>query len=223
MAAMPRLPLRILLLIAAFIFFATFIQLGILTLALDKLGLSSNSATLLFITILAGSMLNLPLFSMDGIPPENEEETTPATPPLPGLNAPYTGKIQVMANVGGCVVPVAFCLYLLQHNPLDKLHLLIAITAVSLLSYSTSRRLPGVGIGIPILLAPFTAALVSFLLDPDHAAPIAYISGTLGVLIGADLLRLKDIRRMGVPFAAIGGAGSFDGIFITGIVAVLLA
>ena len=214
MAAMPRLPLRILLFIAAFVFLTTFIQLGILTLALDKLGLSSNSATLMFITILAGSMLNLPLFNMDTAPPV-EEEASPVT-------LPYTGKTQVMANVGGCVVPVAFCLYLLEHNPVDMLHLLIAITAVALLSYSTSRRMPGVGIGIPILLAPFTAALVSFLLDPDHAAPIAYISGTLGVLIGADLLHLKDIRRMGVPFAAIGGAGSFDGIFITGIVAVLL-
>jgi len=43
------------------------------------------------------------------------------------------------------------------------------------------------------------------------------------VIIGADLLRLPDIRRLGTPFASIGGAGTFDGIFITGIVAVLLA
>jgi uncharacterized membrane protein len=42
------------------------------------------------------------------------------------------------------------------------------------------------------------------------------------VLIGADLLRLKDIRRMGTPVTSIGGAGTFDGIFMTGIVAVLL-
>ena len=216
MTAMPRLPLRILLFIAAFVFLTTFIQLGILTLALDKLGLSSNSATLLFITILAGSMLNLPLFKMDTEPPAIEEETPPAT-------LPYTGKMQVMANVGGCVVPVAFCLYLLRHNSIANLPLLIAITVVTLLSYSTSRRLPGIGIGIPILLAPIAAALVSILLDPGQAAPLAYISGTLGVLIGADLMHLKDIQKLGVPFAAIGGAGSFDGIFITGIVAVLLA
>jgi uncharacterized membrane protein len=223
MAVMPRLPTRILLLIAAFVFLATFIQLGVLTLALDKLGLSSSSATLLFITILAGSMLNLPLFTMNSEPPADEEET-PVTP-FPGLvrNMPYTGKTQVMANVGGCVVPVALCLYLLRHNSIANLPLMVAITAVTLLSYSTSRRLPGVGIGIPILLAPITAALVSILLDPGQAAPLAYISGTLGVLIGADLMHLRDIQKLGVPFAAIGGAGSFDGIFITGIVAVLLA
>ena len=100
---------------------------------------------------------------------------------------------------------------------------MLAIATVTFLSYSSSRRLPGIGIGIPILLAPIAAALVSILLDPAHAAPLAYISGTLGVLIGADLLHLKDISRLGVPFASIGGAGSFDGILITGIVAVLLA
>jgi len=224
---MPRLPLRIILLIAAFVFIATIIQLGILTLALDKLGLSADSATLLFITILAGSMLNLPLFSMSGEPSGNEEEPAIPPPPLPGFirNAPppYTGKTQIMANVGGCVVPVAFCLYLLRHNSIGSFHLLLAIATVTFLSYSSSRRLPGIGIGIPILLAPIAAALVSILLDPAHAAPLAYISGTLGVLIGADLLHLRDIQQLKVPFASIGGAGSFDGIFITGIVAVLLA
>ena len=61
------------------------------------------------------------------------------------------------------------------------------------------------------------------MLDPENSAPLAYICGTLGVLIGADILRLKDIKQMGVPTAAIGGAGTFDGIFFTGIIAVLLA
>jgi uncharacterized membrane protein len=82
---------------------------------------------------------------------------------------------------------------------------------------------PGIGMGMPILLAPILAALVSVALDPANAAPMAFISGTMGVLIGADLLHLEDIRKMGTPVASIGGAGSFDGIFISGIVAVLLA
>jgi uncharacterized membrane protein len=43
------------------------------------------------------------------------------------------------------------------------------------------------------------------------------------VLLGADLARLGEIRRMGAPVASIGGAGTFDGIFLTGLVAVLLA
>ena len=76
---------------------------------------------------------------------------------------------------------------------------------------------------MPLFIAPFTAALVALTIAPSHSAPLAYICGTLGVLIGADLFRIKDIKSMGVPIAAIGGAGTFDGIFFTGIIAVLLA
>ncbi|MDR9481040.1 MAG: DUF1614 domain-containing protein, partial [Spiribacter sp.] len=42
-------------------------------------------------------------------------------------------------------------------------------------------------------------------------------------LLGADLMRLGNVRGLGSPIASIGGAGTFDGVFITGIVAVLLA
>ena len=39
----------------------------------------------------------------------------------------------------------------------------------------------------------------------------------------ADLLNLKKISKLGAPIASIGGAGTFDGIFLTGIFAVVLA
>ncbi|MGD0979199.1 MAG: DUF1614 domain-containing protein [Candidatus Bathyarchaeia archaeon] len=52
---------------------------------------------------------------------------------------------------------------------------------------------------------------------------IAYVSGVLGTLIGADLSNLNRIPKLGAPVASIGGAGTFDGIFLTGIIAVLLA
>ena len=199
------MPSRLLFLIAAFMFLVAFIQIGVLTIAFDKLGLSADSAYLLFMTILIGSMINVPLFDMKS----------------DGIDADGTTRIAV--NVGGCVVPVAFCIYLIGHHPLDPEALVAAVAVVTLLSWKVSRQLPGIGIGMPVFLAPITAAAVSYLLDAKNAAPLAYISGTLGVLIGSDLLHLKDLKRMGAPFAAIGGAGSFDGIFITGIVAVLLA
>jgi uncharacterized membrane protein len=52
---------------------------------------------------------------------------------------------------------------------------------------------------------------------------LAYVIGSLGTLIGADLLNLGNIQGLGAPIASIGGAGTFDGIFLTGILAVLLA
>jgi uncharacterized membrane protein len=218
---MPKIPLRYILLIAALALLVTAIQYGLLTVAFEKLELSSDSAYLLFITILAGSLINLPLFSVKSERP-NLEEIPPQLREL-YRGMPYNGKTIIMANVGGCVVPVAFCLYLLAHHPLNIFYVVIAVAAVTMLSFKTSRSVPGIGMGMPILLAPVLAALVSVALDPANAAPMAFISGTLGVLIGADLLHLKDIRKMGTPFASIGGAGSFDGIFISGIVAVLLA
>ncbi len=218
---MPQIPLRFLILFIAAVFFITLIQLGILTIAFDKLGLSSNSASLLFMTTLVGSMVNLPLFTvksdqlkLEDLPPQLRE--------LYRLQ-PFTGKTVVTVNVGGCIVPVAFCLYLLAHNPVHVQYVLVVVAAVSALSYVVSRRLPGIGFGMPIFVAPLAAALLSVAFDPDNAAALAYISGTLGVLIGADLLHLRDVRKIGAPAVSIGGAGSFDGIFLTGIVAALLA
>jgi uncharacterized membrane protein len=45
---------------------------------------------------------------------------------------------------------------------------------------------------------------------------------SVGCLIGADLLNLHRLAGLGAPIASIGGVGTFDGIFFTGIVAVLL-
>jgi len=66
-------------------------------------------------------------------------------------------------------------------------------------------------------------AVVALLLSRTRAAPLAYIAGSLGTLIGADLLNLDKLTDLNAPVASIGGAGTFDGIFLTGIVAVLIA
>ena len=65
--------------------------------------------------------------------------------------------------------------------------------------------------------------IVALLLSREYAPPLAYIGGSMGTLIGADLFNLDRIGGLGAPVASIGGAGTFDGIFLTGILAVLLA
>jgi uncharacterized membrane protein len=52
---------------------------------------------------------------------------------------------------------------------------------------------------------------------------VAYVGGSLGTLIGANLLNLDKVQGLRAPVASIGGAGTFDGIFLTGILAVLIA
>lgn len=47
--------------------------------------------------------------------------------------------------------------------------------------------------------------------------------GVLGPLIGADLLHLRDIEAAESGVVSIGGAGTFDGIVLSGIIAAYLA
>jgi uncharacterized membrane protein len=61
------------------------------------------------------------------------------------------------------------------------------------------------------------------ILSRDYAAPLAYVAGCMGTLLGADLLNLDKLTNLGASVASIGGAGTFDGVFLTGILAVLLA
>lgn len=220
---MPFSPLRLLLFILALAFLVLFVQIGLISIAFDKLGLSKESAYLLLLCTLAGSLVNLPLFTLKAdktFPPKIPEELLR----LPFFRSPpVTDKIVVTVNVGGAVVPVAFSLYLIAHNPLNLFQIATAVAVVAFIANKISGPIPGAGIGMPMLIAPIAAALIASFLDPQLRAPLAYISGTLGVLIGADLLRVNDIRKLGVPFASFGGAGTFDGVYITGLVAVLLA
>ena len=221
---MPLSPLRLLLFILALTFLIVFVQLGILRIAFDKLGLSPESAYLLLLCTLGGSLINLPLFSLKAAEGVVPPEVPPALARLPFFKPlPFTGKTVVAVNVGGALVPIAFSLYLMAHNPLHPLQIAMAVSVVAAVAYAVSRPIRGIGIGMPTLIAPVAAAVIAVLLDPELRAPLAYVGGTLGVLVGADLMRLKDIRKLGAPIAAIGGAGTFDGVFITGLIAVLLA
>ena len=215
-------PFTIIFFIFVLTFIVAFVQVGLLTVAFGKLGLSQESAFLLLFSSLMGSMINLPLFRMRSNPP-SRPENYPIRPRWLYPNFEHNGRTLVAVNVGGGVIPVLFSIYLIKNNPVSLLEVLLGIAGVGTVSYLFSRPIPGLGIGMPILIAPLAAALVALALDPVQSAPLAYVSGTLGVLIGADLMRFPDIRRLGAPLASIGGAGTFDGIFITGIVAVLLA
>lgn len=214
-------PFRLIFATLLFAVLFALIQVGLLRIAFDKLGLSSESAMLLLIFSLLGSGINLPLFSMAAERPLDPQQRLPSW--FNPLLTARPGKVVVALNVGGGLIPIAFSLFLLAHNPLPLGEVVLAVGIVAAVCYLVSRPIPRLGIGMPIFVAPITAALVAMMLSPPQSAPLAYVCGTIGVLVGADLFRLKDVRQLGAPIASIGGAGTFDGIFITGIVAVLLA
>jgi uncharacterized membrane protein len=125
-------------------------------------------------------------------------------------------------NVGGALIPSLMSLYLLIKNRLWARGLL-ATAAVALTCHFFATPVPGVGIAMPVFIPSVATAIVALLLARRHAAPLAYIGGSLGTLIGADLLNLDKVQGIGAPVASIGGAGTFDGIFLIAILAVLLA
>jgi uncharacterized membrane protein len=132
------------------------------------------------------------------------------------------GRTWIAVNVGGAIVPIALSLTLLvSRGGLGRA--LIVTGIVALVVHAAARPIRGVGIVVPTLVPPLVAAGAALLVARDAAAVAAYVGGSLGTLIGADLLNLPKLRGLGAPIASIGGAGTFDGIFVTGILAVLLA
>src|SRR5258707_441748 len=99
----------------------------------------------------------------------------------------------------------------------------IAASVIALVIHSMATPVPGIGIAVPVFAPVVITAIIAFILSREYAAPLAYIGGSMGTLIGADLLNLDKIGDLGAPVASIGGPGTFDGVFLTGILAVLLA
>jgi len=198
----------------------TLVQIGLLHIAAEKLGIHFSQALLALFLSLVGSVINLPLFSLP-LPPD--AEPPPARDWLFGRLRLPPDRIIVAINLGGAVMPMLFSLYLLQRPETHLLPVIITTAIVGTISYLLSRPIPGLGVAMPVFIPPMAAAVSAMLLAPASSPAVAYIGGTLGVIIGADLLRLPTIQRIGARVVSIGGAGTFDGIFLTGIVAVLLA
>jgi len=140
----------------------------------------------------------------------------------------------IAINLGGAIVPLLVSSYLLifavlfhEVSPvITYAKIFVVTTVVILFTNKFSRIIPGFGIAVPALIPPLISALVTMsifdLFAPSNPSIIAYISGTLGTIIGADLLNLSKISKTNAPLVSIGGAGTFDGIYITGIMSVAL-
>jgi uncharacterized membrane protein len=133
-----------------------------------------------------------------------------------------TGSKIIAVNAGGALIPVGLSVYLVVVNE-PGWSAAVGVAVVSAITHLVARIVPGVGVVVPTLVPPVAAALSAWAIDATPIAAVAYISGTIGTLIGADLLNLRHIRTMEGPVLSIGGAGTFDGIFVTGILAVPLA
>jgi uncharacterized membrane protein len=199
-----------------------FLLLGMMGSAFIKLGLPPTTMFWLLVLTLAGSMINIPIHQL-----ESQNLVRDQMVSYFGMRyrAPVlrTHKTVLAINVGGAVIPVVLSLYLLTRMEIS-LGVPLVVGLVTLVANRLARPVQGLGIALPGLIPPVVAALGAYLFcPPELRAPTAYIAGTVGILLGADILNLKEIGKLGAPVASIGGAGTFDAIFLSGIIAVLLS
>jgi uncharacterized membrane protein len=199
------------------------IQLRILRYAYMRLGVGPGAALLLLLGSLIGSYFNVPIAVLPGPPPISSGQivdffgmryVVPVFVASPGT--------VLAVNVGGAVIPALMSAYLVIRYHL-WLKATLATAAIAIVIHSMATPVPGIGIAVPVFVPVVATAILAFVLSRENAPPLAYIGGSMGTLIGADLLNLDKIGGLGAPIASIGGAGTFDGVFLTGILAVLLA
>lgn len=190
----------------------------VITLGFEKLGISQETVVFLLLMILIGSLVNIPL--------GRKKLTYVWESRFFGLWRVPKVKAQGLAiNLGGGVIPALlsfYFLYLARQTGFGVEPILMATILMIIVCKFLARVVPGVGISIPIFAPPMFSVVFALIFAPGFAAPCAFISGTLGVLIGGDILNLKKAQKQG-GFLSIGGAGVFDGIFLVGIISALLA
>ena len=211
----------------AVLLFPLFLANALLS-ALNKLGLNPQTALLAGLGIFLGGMVNIPIARLD-----REQEIQYMQIRMFGLNriipvTPRQMRHTVIAiNLGGGLIPLSIALYELYRLTNMGITLLFpALGAIGInviVCYVIARPVQGVGITMPSLVPGLIAAAAALLLTPEFAPPVAFAAGVLGPLVGADLMHLNDIKKIATGTASIGGAGTFDGIVISALVATLLA
>ena len=222
---MQYFPITLSVLLFLFILFLTLIiliEINVLEYAYQKMGINQRYVFSLLMLSLLGSYVNIPIYQL---PPEVVRSGGMVifygVPYVIPLVTQWPGTV-IAVNLGGAVIPTILSIYLIMKNRL-WFHSLAGVTIAAVIFHHLAHPVPGLGIAVPVLVPAFVALALALLFSWKHAPALAYIVGTLGTLIGADLANLEKIQGLGAPVASIGGAGTFDGIFLTGILAVLLA
>ena len=205
-----------------FLLLAGVVGARLLTFASESMGLAPQAMMGVLLLSFLGSYINIPIAYLPERHVMSAAVVTYFGIPyvVPVMRAAPTTILAV--NVGGAVIPTFLSIYLIARNHLLGLSI-VGTTIVALACHLLARPEPGIGIAEPIFVPTVVTAIVALLLSRRHAGALAYICGSLGVLIGADLMNLGRIRGLGAPIASIGGAGTFDGIFVIGLLSVVYA
>ncbi|HJJ46936.1 MAG TPA: DUF1614 domain-containing protein [Methanocorpusculum sp.] len=246
----PLSPLFFILLIVLVIIGLPLLFFGAIGTAFAHLGINVGMVILLLIAVILGSFINIPIATIRPKRREKESVSPPRKPrgqyapsmydklyrsqrfdlasqPISAEEKPRT---KICINVGGCLIPVCLSIYVIIQgtittNSFYLMRILGGVMAVTSLTYFLAKPVKNIGIVLPFFAAPIMAVACGLILGGGFGLPasgIAFVSGTLGTLIGADVPHLKDLPANETQMLSIGGAGTFDSIFLTGIIAAFL-
>lgn len=197
---MDRFPLGLIVLIAV----SLLIFFGLAQRALDRMRLSDKGALAVILALIVGSFINIPI--------------------------PFRVPLEI--NVGGALVPVGLAIYLLVKantgKEVSRAILASLLTGVAIW-FISSRLMNGLpepagrfGFVDVVYLYPIVAAVIAYVAGRSRRS--AFVGATLGVIL-ADIANYFYYVQNNVTNAtkSIGGAGAFDSIVISGILAILLA
>ncbi|MFA4848602.1 MAG: DUF1614 domain-containing protein [Methanoregula sp.] len=223
--------LVILLLVGLVILLIPLLLLGVIGAAFTKLGFSWISAIAVVLLMLFGSYVNIPVYTIK----RDMVRVSPDTTSGYGANSPWSPapvwNTIISINLGGAILPICISLYLLYQAVLiTGASLLVPVGAgialVALITFVSTRPVPGVGLRVPLIIPALTALLMGVLLFGGAGIPatvLAFVSGTIGILLGGNLAHLHRIKDLDVADVSIGGAGTFGAIFICCILPALIA
>lgn len=131
----------------------------------------------------------------------------------------------IRLNIGGAIVPLIVCVYLLLHAGTGKeriraiissLLTAAAITVISMLIPADPLSMPLLD---PMILYGVAGGVIAWLLGRSRRS--AFIAGVLGVMF-ADLTAAASLWLRGVDQTVyLGGAGALDAVVLAGVIAVL--
>ncbi len=173
------------------------VLLGVCRGVLDKMGLNDRQALIITGALFVGGL-------------------------IPDI--PLGGEVYV--NIGGALIPLAVCVYLIVRagTAKERVRALIGALVTGLAVYWLGRFMPDEPEAIafdPNYIYGLAGGLTAYLLGRSRRG--AFVAGVLGVM-GADIYQAVELRVRGVNQALhLGGAGAVDVIVIAGLTGVILA
>lgn len=132
-------------------------------------------------------------------------------------------RVSLAANLAGCLIPSAIAIKVLLERRLPLAEGAILVCAGIVVSYFSSHVDSTRGVllqyRIPALVVGLLAAGLLYR-QPERAGPGAFAAGALGVVLGADVLRLGELAQGAWGGRIVlGGAGLMDGILLVAVLA----